>query len=140
LIIKLHAVKKILLLILLDSSILITIFSSAGLLSSSTSYISDSSMFLNKAFAQESVFIAPGAADQSNLEPFAPSQLSIPIGTTVSWRNDDSTEHTVTANDRSFHSGPISPGDTFDNIFDSPGEFAYHCSIHPFMKGVVIVE
>lgn len=133
-------------LILLTSSILITIFSNAGFLllllfsTSLTPYTFDTSMFFNKVFAQESVFISPGAADRSNLDPFFPPELSVPQNAIVSWRNDDSTEHTVTADDRSFDSGPISPGDTFDNTFDSRGEFRYHCSIHPFMKGVVIVE
>ena len=39
-----------------------------------------------------------------------------------------------------FDAGPISPGDTFDNAFDTSGEFGYHCKIHPFMKGVIIVN
>jgi plastocyanin len=50
--------------------------------------------------------------------------------------------HTVTAEGTVaplFDSGPISPGDTFDNIFDMPGEFGYHCSIHPWMTGRVMV-
>lgn len=138
--------RKILLTILLTSSILIIIFSNnASFLSllllstSSNPYTFDISMYFSKVFAQESVFISPGAADRSNLDPFFPPELSVPQNSIVSWRNDDSTEHTVTADDRSFDSGPISPGDTFDNTFDSRGEIRYHCSIHPFMKGVVIV-
>jgi plastocyanin len=101
-----------------------------------------SSLDLNKVLAQDSedVFIAPGAADQSNLESFVPPEISISPETAISWRNDDSIEHTVTADDGSFASGPISPGDTFDNTFEALGDFSYHCSIHPFMKGVVIVE
>ena len=98
---------------------------------------------LNKVSAQEpeEVFIAPGASDPNNDEAFVPPEISISSeGNIVSWTNDDSIEHTVTADDGSFDSGPISFGDTFDNTFDSPGEFGYHCSIHPFMTGVVIVE
>ena len=138
--------RKILLLILLTPSILIIIFFNTGFLSSlllSTSltpYTVDTLMFFNKVFAQESVFISPGAADRRNLGPFFPLELGISHYTIVSWRNDDSSKHTVTADDRSFDSGPISPGETFDKAFDSLGEFRYHCSIHPFMKGVVIVE
>jgi plastocyanin len=120
-------VMKMFLLVLVTMSIFTTIFSSTD---------------LNKVSAQESedVFIAPGAADQSNLESFVPPEISISPETAISWRNDDSIEHTVTADDGSFASGPISPGDTFDNTFDSLGDFSYHCSIHPFMTGVVIVE
>ena len=118
---------KMLLLALVTLSIFTTIFSSID---------------LNKVLAQESedVFIAPGAADQSNLEAFVPPEISISPDTAISWRNDDSIKHTVTADDGSFASGPISPGDTFDNTFDSLGDFSYHCSIHPFMRGVVLVE
>ena len=118
---------KMLLLALVTLSIFTTIFSSID---------------LNKVLAQESedVFIAPGAADQSNLEAFVPPEISISPDTAISWRNDDSIKHTVTADDGSFASGPISPGDTFDNTLDSLGDLSYHCSIHPFMRGVVIVE
>ena len=112
-----------------------------GLLSNP--FISPNISLFNKVFAQESeeVFIIPGAADPNNDEAFVPSEISVSSeGNIVSWTNDDSIEHTVTSDDGSFDSGPISPGDTFDNTFDSPGEFGYHCSIHPFMTGVVIVE
>jgi plastocyanin len=98
---------------------------------------------VNKVFAQESeeVFIVPGAFDPNNDEGFVPPEISVSSeGNIVSWTNDDSTEHTVTADDGSFDSGPISPGDTFDNTFDAPGDFGYHCSIQPFMTGVVIAE
>ncbi len=98
---------------------------------------------LNKVFAQEAeeVFIAPGASDPNNDEAFVPPQISVSSeGNIVSWTNEDSTEHTVTADDGSFDSGPISPGDTFETTIDSPGDFGYHCAIHPFMTGVVIVE
>lgn len=112
-----------------------------GLLSNP--FISPNISLFNKVFAQESeeVFIIPGAADPNNDEAFVPPEISVSSeGNIVSWTNDDSIEHTVTSDDGSFDSGPISPGDTFDNTFDSPGEFGYHCSIHPFMTGVVIVE
>ncbi len=111
-----------------------------GLLSNP--FISSNISLFNKVFAQsEEVFIIPGAADPNNDEAFVPPEISVSSeGNIVSWTNDDSIEHTVTSDDGSFDSGPISPGDTFDNTFDSPGEFGYHCSIHPFMTGVVIVE
>jgi plastocyanin len=92
-------------------------------------------------FSQESsVSIAPGAADPDNGVSFDPPQISLSAGGIVSWTNDDSIQHTVTSNEGLFDAGPISPGDTFDNTFDSTGEFGYHCSIHPFMTGVVIVN
>ena len=94
------------------------------------------------AFSQQgdSVSIAPRAADPSNDQSFVPQFISMPIESTVYWTNDDSIQHTVTSDEEGlFDSGPLSPGDTFDNAFDSPGEFGYHCSIHPFMTGRVMV-
>jgi plastocyanin len=86
------------------------------------------------------VRITLGAADDGNFEPFAPTTINVMPGSTVSWTNDDSTEHTVTANDNGlFDSGPIPPEMTWDNTFDSTGIFGYHCSIHPWMTGRVMV-
>jgi plastocyanin len=104
--------------------------------------ISSGITLFNQVFAQEQeVFIVPGAFDPNNGEGFVPPEIGVSSeGNIVSWINDDSTEHTITADDGSFDSGPISSGDTFDNTFDAPGDFGYHCSIHPFMTGVVIVE
>jgi plastocyanin len=94
------------------------------------------------AFSQEgsSVFIAPGASNPNNDLSFDPPETSVSTGSTVSWTNEDSTEHTVTSDEGLFDAGPISPGDTFENTFDTSGEFGYHCEIHPFMTGVVIVN
>ena len=92
-------------------------------------------------FSQEgSVSIAPGAANPNNDQSFDPPQISVPIGSAVFWTNDDSIQHTVTSDEGLFDAGPISPGDTFENVFDSAGEFGYHCVIHPFMTGVVMVD
>ena len=97
------------------------------------------------SFSQQessSVIITLGAADEGNFEPFTPRALNVMPGSMVSWINEDATPHTVTAEGTGaplFDSGPISPGDTFDNIFDMAGEFGYHCSIHPWMTGRVMV-
>jgi plastocyanin len=98
---------------------------------------------ITPVFSQEegsSVSIAPGAADPNNDLSFDPPQINVPIGSIVSWTNADSIQHTVTSDEQGlFDAGPISPGDTFENVFDSAGEFGYHCAIHPFMTGVVMV-
>jgi plastocyanin len=88
---------------------------------------------------RDSVFIAPGAADPNNDQSFVPQFISMPIQSVVSWTNNDSVQHTVTSEEGLFDSFLIPPGDTFDNIFDTPGEFGYHCSIHPLMTGRVMV-
>jgi plastocyanin len=88
----------------------------------------------------DSVYIVPRAADPNNDQSFVPKFISIPIQSIVTWTNDDSIQHTVTSDEEGlFDSGPLSPGDTIDNAFDTPGEFGYHCSIHPWMTGRVMV-
>jgi plastocyanin len=71
---------------------------------------------------------------------FVPGRVQITAGTTVIWRNDDQLIHTVTANDKSFDSGLLQPGKTYSRTFDKPGQYAYYCMPHPFMKGVVVVR
>ncbi len=71
---------------------------------------------------------------------FGPQTLTIPAGTTVTWTNSDSVTHTVTAMDGSFDSGNLTPGQSFSFTFTTPGTYSYHCSIHPFMRGQVVVQ
>jgi plastocyanin len=70
---------------------------------------------------------------------FAPARMQVLVGDTVVWRNGDSTNHTVTANEDGFDSGYIAPGATYSLVFAKAGQVAYHCTIHKFMKGVVVV-
>ena len=71
---------------------------------------------------------------------FSPQNLTVKAGTTVTWVNKDSTAHTVTGN----NGGPTSPvlgvGSTYSYKFSTPGIYGYHCSIHPMMTGVVVVQ
>ena len=70
---------------------------------------------------------------------FQPSSINVTNGTTVTWANDDSTEHTVTSSDGIFNSGNIPPGKVFNFTFTKPGKYQYQCLIHPSMVGYVIV-
>lgn len=70
---------------------------------------------------------------------FTPTPLNVPAGTTVEWTNEDGTDHTVTADDGTFD-GELGGRDTFSHLFDEAGTFAYHCEIHPSMKGEVVVQ
>jgi plastocyanin len=70
---------------------------------------------------------------------FVPGRIDVLVGDTVAWRNGDAINHTVTANDDAFDSGYIAPGGTFTFVFTKPGVYAYHCTIHKFMRGVVRV-
>lgn len=71
---------------------------------------------------------------------FNPGSVSVAVGTTVTWTNQDSTAHTVTANDGSFDSGPVQPGSSFSHTFTKAGTVAYHCKIHPSMTATIIVK
>ncbi len=81
-------------------------------------------------------------ANASIAQSFAPSPVTVVIGVnnTVTWVNDDSAPHTVTANDGSFGSGNIAPTGTFTFTFTTPGTYEYHCLYHPWMVGTVIVK
>ena len=70
---------------------------------------------------------------------YAPGELDVLVGQTVTWRNTDSKSHTVTGDDDAFDSGYISPGSSFSSTFASNGTFTYHCTIHRSMRGVVRV-
>ncbi|MCF3102373.1 cupredoxin domain-containing protein [Streptomyces roseoverticillatus] len=68
---------------------------------------------------------------------FVPDQLTVAAGDTVTWTNEDGADHTVTADDGSFGSGPFGQGGTFSHTFTLSGMFPYHCDIHPEMRGTV---
>ena len=71
---------------------------------------------------------------------FQPDSLQIAVGTTVTWTNADSTAHTVTSDTGAFDAGPLAPGASFTQTFDTPGTYTYHCQIHPFMTGTIVVS
>ena len=70
---------------------------------------------------------------------YEPPHLTVLVGTTVTWKNDDSITHTVTADGDAFSSGYVPPGGSFSFTFASQGHYAFHCTIHRFMKGEVDV-
>ena len=71
---------------------------------------------------------------------FTPGSLTIHVGDTVTWTNNGPTDHTATANDGSFNTGTLKKGQSASHTFTKAGTFAYICSIHPFMKGTIVVE
>ncbi|UCE24719.1 MAG: cupredoxin domain-containing protein [Candidatus Zixiibacteriota bacterium] len=72
---------------------------------------------------------------------FSPASVTVTVGTTVTWRNDDGIQHTVTSDSGSeLESALLSQGGTYSHTFNTVGTFPYHCTPHPFMTGTVIVE
>lgn len=70
---------------------------------------------------------------------FSPATLTVPVGTTVTWTNRDAAPHTVTATDASFGSPTLETGQSFSFTPARAGTFGYMCTIHPGMKGTLIV-
>jgi plastocyanin len=63
----------------------------------------------------------------------------VAVGTTVVVMNTDAAPHTWSAQDGTFDSGAIAPGETFEFTFTDAGEFAYFCNFHPSMTGTIVV-
>lgn len=79
---------------------------------------------------------------------FSPTELEVEADTTVTWENDGSAGHTITAasltddgTDWSFDSGRIEPGEATTYTFESAGAYEYACTIHgeSTMCGVILV-
>jgi plastocyanin len=71
---------------------------------------------------------------------FGPVTLTVSVGTTVTWVNNDDDLHTVTSTQGLFASPGLDHGDTFSYRFTAPGTYSYFCALHPHMKGTVIVQ
>jgi amicyanin len=85
---------------------------------------------------------AAGAGQQIAIKDFAfdPPNLSVPVGSTVTWTNDDDTTHTVRQPDGGVIDSPeLDHGDTYSVTFDEPGTYDYICTIHTRMTGTVTV-
>ncbi len=84
----------------------------------------------------------PVAANAVNIRNFAfgPQIVTVKPGVTVHWTNRDSEAHTVTSDDGAFNSPVLQPGASFSFTFTKRGSYSYHCSIHPFMTGKVVVS
>jgi plastocyanin len=81
---------------------------------------------------------------------FAPSVLRVSVGETVTWVNHDDFLHTVTSNPRGKSAAAgsglgsrfdhrLKRDETFSFYFERAGTFAYHCTIHPEMRGTIVV-
>lgn len=93
-----------------------------------------------------SVSITPETSVTSNVTieiknfAFNPSLLTVKKGTKVTWVNNDSAPHAVNSDSGNLlNSGTIAPGQSFSFTFNGIGTTAYHCSLHPTMKGSIVV-
>ena len=71
---------------------------------------------------------------------FAPTPLTVKVGTSVTWVNHDDIPHSILCPDARIHSHPLDTNDSFTYRFDKVGKFGYICGLHPHMHGQVVVE
>ena len=78
--------------------------------------------------------------ESNNRYSFGPAKVFVNAGHKVTWTNDSDAPHTVTSNSGTeLASSNLNAGATFSHTFAATGTFAYHCSIHTYMKGTVVV-
>jgi plastocyanin len=70
---------------------------------------------------------------------YGPAAITITAGQSVRFVNHDGEAHTVTARGGAFDSGGLDTGDSWTYRFSKPGRYAYFCTLHPWMKGTIIV-
>jgi amicyanin len=71
---------------------------------------------------------------------FIPAEITVIPGTTVTWTNTEAMPHTVVDQNKAFRSKTLVKDASFSFTFTTAGDYDYLCSIHPFMKGKVVVK
>lgn len=79
------------------------------------------------------------------IQNFAHGPIELAVGDSITWLNADGVPHTVTSGsagiaDGGFDSGWVGPGQIFTQRVDQPGSFAFTCTIHPQMNGIITVK
>jgi predicted secreted protein with PEFG-CTERM motif len=102
------------------------------------------------AFAETTSVSAPQGTSvpgcETTNECFTPYEVTVGVGDEVTWSNDDSAAHTVTAGSAAdgpsgvFDSSLFMAGTTFSHTFEAEGDFPYFCMVHPWMMGLVTVQ
>ena len=89
------------------------------------------------------LFGASARADDANVTidnfTFTPAELTVKVGTTVTWKNHDDIPHTVVSAGK-FRSKALDTDDSFSFTFTAAGDYPYFCSLHPHMTGTIKVE
>ena len=76
---------------------------------------------------------------------FAPVSATVTTGSTIRWENPTGTHHTIThdgcrgTGTCAFESGAIGPDSVFELSGLPPGLYPYHCTLHPIMRGTLVV-
>ena len=130
--------KKIIVIGITGIVVLVTI----ALLFSSNSIV-DPEPFVKADVIMPTKVSRPGCEETDRC--YIPSQIVIEKGKQVIWVNEDSAFHSITsgfydAPTDLFDSGHLDPFESYTFTFDETGIYDYHCTLHPWMEGQVIVE
>jgi plastocyanin len=71
---------------------------------------------------------------------FAPARLTAKIGQTINFTNNDAVAHTATSDSGAWDSGELATGASYSVTLDQAGTYAFHCAVHPFMRGTIVVD
>jgi plastocyanin len=71
---------------------------------------------------------------------FGPGSITVSVGTTITWQNNDGINHTSTSDTGVWDTGAIAPGTSKTHTFNTAGTFPYHCNIHTMMTGTIVVK
>lgn len=99
----------------------------------------NATIYAHQIVETSKVSILNGAWQYNQTESYSPTIIHVITGTTVTWTNDDKIIHTVTDLGHKFDSGLIQPDSSWKYTFYNEGKYSYFCTIHPWMKGIVIV-
>jgi amicyanin len=84
--------------------------------------------------------VGPVATVSMEHNTFIPTEITVVPGTTVTWVNNEAMPHTVVDSNKGFRSKTLIKDARFSFTFTTAGDYDYQCSIHPNMKGKVIVK
>lgn len=113
-----------------------------GVANSHPSAATQATMTMPMTAAPAASKTTPVATDSVSIQnfAFAPAAITVKVGTTVTWTNHDDEAHTVFfAFDGSRSPILVNSANIYHKTFTTPGTYTYHCTIHPFMTGVVVV-
>jgi plastocyanin len=99
-------------------------------------------LLVRGAAAEPPAPAAPSATIRISVKEFmfAPTSLTVRVGSTVTWINLDEEPHTIVSESGLFRSGALDTKESFSYTFSTPGSYRYLCTIHPRMMGVIVVE
>ena len=101
------------------------------------------SLMRGEDFAPQQSFPAGASKAEVGIDNFSflPKEITVSVGTTVTWTNHDDVPHVVASADDQFKkSAALDTGESFSHTFTTTGNYTYFCSIHPHMTGKIIVK